>query len=308
MNRDNRLTRDEFAMALYLIQASQNGRPLPLRLPDTLIPPALRPPAPPSYLGKGKTPAHDSLIDFNDNTTVLPMPTIPNSPLARSSTQFGPPVPPKFPISPGQSTPPTAWRQRSGSTPSLSRTPSVPFRSSPSSPSLPPPANWQWTISAIEKENSDKFFETLDPWKQGVIRGDVAAPFLAKAKLSPEVLGEIWDLADIDHSGGLSKDEFAIAMHLTRAKLAGVELPIALPDSLKPPLVTEDPFASHEDEVPAPAPAPALPSGASTSAPAPEPPYTASTVIPPAPDEEMLRSSTPPPPYESLPLTATSET
>lgn len=44
----------------------------------------------------------------------------------------------------------------------------------------------------MEKARSDKFFDTLDPWKQGIIDGDAAVPFLSKSKLPDEVLAHIW--------------------------------------------------------------------------------------------------------------------
>jgi len=214
-----------------------------------------------------------------------------------------------------------AWKPP-GTSSHLSRTPSGPFRTQSSSPSLTRSVSWTWTISPIEKANSDKFFDDMDPWKLGFLRGDTAAPFMARSKLSPDVLGEIWDLADVNHMGQLTKDEFAVAMHLTRAALSGAQLPSRLPDSLRPPLLTEDPFASHDDDpvsvpapTPSPAPAPApspnptpppVPESASTLAPAADAPSAPTTenvpVIQPSPEEEP-RSSTPPPPYESLPDT-----
>lgn len=42
INGDGRLGRDEFAVALHLVQAKQDGVPLPATLPNTLIPPAMR--------------------------------------------------------------------------------------------------------------------------------------------------------------------------------------------------------------------------------------------------------------------------
>lgn len=43
------------------------------------------------------------------------------------------------------------------------------------------------------------------------------------------------DLADIRQEGKLDRDEFAVAMHLISSKLAGKDLPTALPTSLIPP-------------------------------------------------------------------------
>lgn len=43
------------------------------------------------------------------------------------------------------------------------------------------------------------------------------------------------DLADINNDGCLTRDGFAVAMHLIQNKLAGKEIPATLPPSLVPP-------------------------------------------------------------------------
>ena len=42
MNKDGKLGRDEFAVALHLMRAKQKGERLPKTLPDSLVPPASR--------------------------------------------------------------------------------------------------------------------------------------------------------------------------------------------------------------------------------------------------------------------------
>jgi len=122
--------------------------------------------------------------------------------------------------------------------------------------------------------SSDKHFETLDPWRQGYIEGEAAVGFLSKSKLPPPVLAKIWDLADMNHDGKLTKEEFAVAMYLIRGKLAGNEVPNELPPSLIPP--------------------PDLPD--LSAAPAPVPQQVAATSV--AEPEEPARTGTPPPPYD----------
>lgn len=43
------------------------------------------------------------------------------------------------------------------------------------------------------------------------------------------------DLSDINNDGKLTRDGFAVAMHLIQGKLAGKEIPASLPQSLIPP-------------------------------------------------------------------------
>lgn len=48
------------------------------------------------------------------------------------------------------------------------------------------------------------------------------------------------DLADIRKEGKLTRDEFAVAMHLINVKLSGQEIPTSLPVSLVPPSLREE--------------------------------------------------------------------
>ena len=80
----------------------------------------------------------------------------------------------------------------------------------------------------------DAIFESLQPIN-GKLSGSAAKVEMIKSKLPSSVLGKIWKLADIDKDGYLSRDEFALAMHLIRIKLDGADLPDELPDHLVPP-------------------------------------------------------------------------
>ena len=53
-------------------------------------------------------------------------------------------------------------------------------------------SEWTWDLPASDRASSDKFFDTLDPWKQGYVEGDAAVAFLSKSKLGPEILAKIW--------------------------------------------------------------------------------------------------------------------
>ncbi|KAF8306436.1 hypothetical protein DL93DRAFT_2088648 [Clavulina sp. PMI_390] len=92
-----------------------------------------------------------------------------------------------------------------------------------------------WDIKADEKAKADGFFSTLDTAGRGYIEGDVAVPFMLESHLEETVLAQIWDLADINNDGKLTRDGFAVALHLITNKLAGKEVPTVLPPSLVPP-------------------------------------------------------------------------
>jgi epidermal growth factor receptor substrate 15 len=95
--------------------------------------------------------------------------------------------------------------------------------------------NAKWDITPTEKASSDRFFETLDPQGRGYIEGEVAVPFMLESKLSGEDLAQIWDLTDILGDGKLTRDCFAVAMHLIQKRLAGNPIPAALPATMVPP-------------------------------------------------------------------------
>lgn len=92
-----------------------------------------------------------------------------------------------------------------------------------------------WDVTAQAKATSDGFFAQLDPQNRGFVEGDVAVPFMVQSQLDEGTLASIWDLADIRQQGQLDRDEFAVAMHLINAKLAGQDVPQVLPQSLIPP-------------------------------------------------------------------------
>ncbi|CAG8484671.1 11960_t:CDS:10 [Ambispora gerdemannii] len=74
-----------------------------------------------------------------------------------------------------------------------------------------------WDISPQDKANFDAHFSKLDGSNRGFITGK--------------------DLANITKSGRLTRDEFAVAMHLIHKKRAGGVLPVTLPPSLIPPSI-----------------------------------------------------------------------
>ena len=54
------------------------------------------------------------------------------------------------------------------------------------------------------------------------------------SKLAMPILGQIWDLSDVDRDGFLDRYEFTVAMHLVFRALQGDKLPETLPEELSP--------------------------------------------------------------------------
>ncbi|KJE97959.1 hypothetical protein, variant [Capsaspora owczarzaki ATCC 30864] len=88
-----------------------------------------------------------------------------------------------------------------------------------------------WTITPAQLGRYLPMFNELRP-VNGQVAADRARPFLLQSKLSMQVLGHIWNLADLDRDGKLTAQEFSIAMCLVEAQLRGIPPPPTLPPSL----------------------------------------------------------------------------
>ncbi|KAK2154784.1 hypothetical protein LSH36_257g02045 [Paralvinella palmiformis] len=89
-----------------------------------------------------------------------------------------------------------------------------------------------WKITSEERSKHDTQFFSLKP-VGGFVTGDQAKGFFLQSGLPAPVLMHIWSLADMNGDGKMDKKEFSIACHLISTKLKGLELPKALPASLK---------------------------------------------------------------------------
>jgi hypothetical protein len=92
-----------------------------------------------------------------------------------------------------------------------------------------------WDVTATEKTQYDTFFDKIDIQRHGFVQGKEAVEFFKNSQLPDGDLAHIWDLADTSQRGRLSRNEFAVAMHLIHKRLRGDTLPPSLPASLVPP-------------------------------------------------------------------------
>ncbi|KAF2627035.1 hypothetical protein BU25DRAFT_368672 [Macroventuria anomochaeta] len=140
----------------------------------------------------------------------------------------------------------------------------VPRTASPlRQPPFGPPAPVQqtsndWLISPQEKASYDNLFKGVDTMGRGFITGEQAVRFFSDSGLPEDILAGIWDLADINSEGQLSKDEFAVAMYLIRQQRKGDQLPQTLPSNLIPPSLR----TRANQQAPAVAPPPPQPKSA----------------------------------------------
>ncbi|KAJ3008628.1 hypothetical protein HKX48_008428 [Thoreauomyces humboldtii] len=99
----------------------------------------------------------------------------------------------------------------------------------------------EWAIKDDEKAQFDQHFDTIDQSKKGYVTGQESYGLFMKAQIPQADLAKIWDLANISKEGVLKKDEFAVAMHLIRSRMAGTAVPQTLPADLVPPSLRGQP-------------------------------------------------------------------
>ncbi|KAJ2665592.1 hypothetical protein IWW48_000043 [Coemansia sp. RSA 1200] len=142
-----------------------------------------------------------------------------------------------------KSCPVSLWRSAGGDVPLRSPLTSLSQISLASGPGLEV-ANAHWDVTHDERKRYDQYFRSLDQSHAGYLAGDVPVNFFLKSRLPEHLLSKVWELADINRCGKLSKEEFAVAMHLINSKLAGKEIPDKLPPTLVPPAMRKATISS----------------------------------------------------------------
>ncbi|KAJ3468622.1 hypothetical protein MRS44_002687 [Fusarium solani] len=93
-----------------------------------------------------------------------------------------------------------------------------------------------WAVTPADKARFDQLYADLDKTNKGFITGEEAVTFFSQSNLPEDSLAQIWDLADTNSQGQLTRDQFAVAMYLIRQQRTGRgPLPTTLPANLVPP-------------------------------------------------------------------------
>lgn len=87
-------------------------------------------------------------------------------------------------------------------------------------------------LSPEERRLFGQLFSAADTEKIGVVTGEVAVKFFEKTRLPPDVLGEIWQIADSENRGLLTPAGFGIVLRLIGYAQAG--RPVSAELALKP--------------------------------------------------------------------------
>ncbi|XP_049992114.1 epidermal growth factor receptor substrate 15 isoform X1 [Alexandromys fortis] len=95
----------------------------------------------------------------------------------------------------------------------------------------------QFSLTQLSSGNPvyEKYYRQVDTGNTGRVLASDAAAFLKKSGLPALILGKIWDLADTDGKGVLSKQEFFIALRLVACAQNGLDVSLSSLNLAVPP-------------------------------------------------------------------------
>uniref|UniRef100_A0A8C4IVJ8 Epidermal growth factor receptor pathway substrate 15 n=1 Tax=Dicentrarchus labrax TaxID=13489 RepID=A0A8C4IVJ8_DICLA len=105
-------------------------------------------------------------------------------------------------------------------------------------PSVPPSVLLpvQWVVSPADKAKYDELFSKTDGDMDGLVSGPEVRDIFLKTGLPSATLARIWELCDIGDIGKLTREQFALALHLINQKLTkGLDPPQSLSSEMIPP-------------------------------------------------------------------------
>uniref|UniRef100_A0A8C5GU58 Intersectin-2-like n=1 Tax=Gouania willdenowi TaxID=441366 RepID=A0A8C5GU58_GOUWI len=198
MNKDGKMDRLEFSIAMKLVKLKLQGTNLPSALPIIMKqPPVAVPTLSLSHLG----PTATGLSPLMASAPVRPMmPSVGNATLPNGTMA----IPQYLLSSPSFMTP-------------MSAVPS------------------DWAVPHASRLKYRQQFNSLDKQMIGFLTGQQVRSAMATTMLTQTQLASIWTLADVDKDGKLKAEEFILAMHLVDMARCGQPLPITLPTELVPP-------------------------------------------------------------------------
>ncbi|XP_042272248.1 epidermal growth factor receptor substrate 15-like 1 isoform X1 [Thunnus maccoyii] len=199
LDRDGMLDKDEFSVAMYLVYRALEGEPVPMSLPPPLVPPSKRkkPSVPPVM---PLLPSPPSVKDSRSSH-------------AGSKTMPHPPKPAPAPVPTPAAAP-------------VSTGPAAPVHAAPE----------KWVVSPADKTKYDELFNKTDGDMDGLVSGPEVRDIFLKTGLPSATLARIWELCDIGDIGKLTREQFALALHLINQKLTkGLDPPQNLSPEMIPP-------------------------------------------------------------------------
>ncbi|KAI0818801.1 hypothetical protein BC629DRAFT_1588129 [Irpex lacteus] len=92
-----------------------------------------------------------------------------------------------------------------------------------------------WAVPADVRSSADAFFDAFDERRNGYLDRETIQAHLRQTGISEETVQQIWNLADEDSNGQLTRDEFATTLYLAQLAERRQPLPTTLPRISGPP-------------------------------------------------------------------------
>lgn len=205
LNKDGKLDRLEFSIAMKLIRNCLAGLPLPSTLPYSM------------RQISGDVPPMTDQLQFNGvENTSAPQPQMPPRPMSTYgiSTSYRP-IP-------------------HGGSYSAAQTPTMPPATFGASLSFQMGTKemGDWSLPQPLKLRFCQQFNQLDRSRIGLLTGQQARGVLAESLLPTQVLAQIWNMSDVNKDGCLGIEEFCTAQFLIEMIKSGYALPSKLPNEL----------------------------------------------------------------------------
>uniref|UniRef100_A0A7N9AUS9 Intersectin 2b n=1 Tax=Mastacembelus armatus TaxID=205130 RepID=A0A7N9AUS9_9TELE len=220
MNKDGKMDRLEFSIAMKLIKLKLHGTPLPSALPMIMK----QPPVP-------LVPGAAGLRPLINSTPTMPLiPTMGNAASGLSFFFF------------------VVFLFIYLFFVCLFHS-CLCFSSASSSPSMMSPmvaGPSDWAVPHASRLKYRQQFNSFDKQMTGYLTGHQVRGAMATTTLTQTQLASIWTLADVDKDGKLKAEEFILAMHLLDMAKSGQPLPLTLPTELVPPSQRDLKMAVHQ--------------------------------------------------------------
>ncbi len=225
LNKDGKMDRREFSIAMGLIQKKLKGFSIPAGLPETM-----------------KMDPQPAVGTFGPGTmgTMGAQGAMPSTAMGGVGQTPGMGTWPRMGMTPMQpmGIPQQMPMQGMPMAQGYGMMPQQPMQSA-AVPILAAPQPSQggqmdWSMNQNVKLRHSQLFNNLDKGRVGSLSGVHARNILSQSGLSNPVLAQIWSLSDVDKDGKLTCDEFCIAMFLVDMAKMGHQLPPTLPVVLLP--------------------------------------------------------------------------
>jgi len=216
LNKDGKLDKWEFSIAMKLVRNALSGHQMPSQLPDSMR--QLTHPMPPMSF-RAPFPGRAGSMSATQTPTAAGY-GVGGGPQPLYTPQAGHPPPAMRPMSAYGS-----QQFYSGGGGGVGGGSAAQF-------TMGTKELGDWTIPQHMKLRFSQHFNQLDRQRVGLLTGQQARGVLGESQLPTPLLAQIWTMSDVNKDGFLSIEEFCVAMFLIERAKEGYQLPSALPQEL----------------------------------------------------------------------------